>query len=274
MGLIVGVGQRSYLARNWSSLSCLSDRIAFIAHDEIERLKTIEGISHVVSFMKDDGADSALVDEADSTEISLIKLLEDMKDVKYVCLSSRLIYGRSKFRVLDEDSPVDPDCYYAFNKYFVERYAHNALGERAAILRPGNVFGYEPDKDRKSFMGWLLRELSHSTTIAANCSRDEVRDFLPVSVFCYVLDQVVMKDLSGIYNVGSGSATKIGTMIETVCAAAEFGGQVTYQGPAEDSFVLNVDRLRSVIGEFITEADILKAAFSVGERAKLECRIA
>lgn len=138
----------------------------------------------------------------DTNVLGTRKLVESVKDrrTKFIYISTDAVYDNANGKPLCEEDPINPANYYGKTKYLGEQEALKA--DNSLILRT-NIFGWNI-QDKFSLAEWVIYELS--------CKR-EIHGFNDVyfsSIYTFdlaeLIDRIIKKKLSGIYNLGSRSA--------------------------------------------------------------------
>lgn len=192
------------------------------------------------------------------------------RGIAFLSLGTRKVYAPSP-RPLREDDPLGPADLYGAQKLALEERLGRVPGLRLTRLRIANVFGFERDPRRTSFMTRLLGTLARDGEVRLDVSPFTVRDFVPVERAAAWIAALARDPPGGIVNLGSGVPLPIGRLALAVIEG--FGrGRLVCESPAErDGFVLAVDRLRALLPEAaIEEAAILEAARAVGRELAAE----
>ncbi len=180
-------------------------------------------------------------------------------NIHYIMLSSRIVYGQQHNGYeLHEDMPVAPNSIYGINKHIIEGKLCDILDpERVTILRPSNIFGFEPA--RKSFFGIALTKLHAEGRITYDMSPFVKRDFFAVKRFGEALNIIANNPKSGIYNIGSGFGTETGLIAEWLIEG--FGGKgelLITDMRRHDIFWLNMDKTYSTFNLAKADQDDLR----------------
>lgn len=265
-GRLLLVGENSFLARHFRA-ACPAARA--VGHRAIERAGLLDGVDRVISFARHPllGSDGYRVEEMDP-DLRLAARIGE-RDVAYLMLSSRKVYAPSG-RPLCETDPVGPRDLYGRHKLAVEQALRARLGERLTVLRLANVFGYERDPQRRTFLSISLERLANEGRIRFDISPFVERDFLPVEACARMLAEIVAEPPGGILNVGSGIPLPTGRLALWILEG--FGrGELVIGSPREhDPFVLDIERLRARHGEPCTFADLRTSCREIGRRLARE----
>lgn len=165
----------------------------------------------------------------------------------FVMLSTRKIYAPgAPHACLDEGSAPDPRCRYGENKFESERRVLALLGDRATVLRLGNVYGWEPG--RRSFFGIALGRLAQEGRIVLDVSPFTERDFISVDRCAALLDAVCAERPAGIWCVGEGRALPLGRIAQWLIEGHGSGRLEIDDVRERDGFTLLPTRLHDRLG--------------------------
>jgi UDP-glucose 4-epimerase len=263
-GRILVVGRHSFLAQH--ALQALDPTEALaVGHDEIERPDLLDGIGCVVNFSRDPiGANDGCRLEQTGTDLRLAHRIGG-RNIAYVMLSSRKVYGPSEAR-LSETSPTAPSDAYGRGKLAVERALRDLLGERLTVLRLANLFGYERAPGRRTFVAISLDRLAREGQIHYAMSPFVERDFLPVAAFARLLARIVRAPPGGTLNVGSGIGLPTGRLALWILEGFGRGELVISSTEEKDAFVLDIARLEGLYGRPCSQGDLREACLAIGRR--------
>lgn len=177
----------------------------------------------------------------------------------FVSLGSRKVYGAST-RPLSETDRVGPTDRYGRQKLELEHALVAILGPRLTRLRLANIFGFERDPGRTSFLTAALDGLAMRGEIRFDMSPFVTRDFLPVQLCASWIAAVARHPPGGVLNVGSGVPLPVGRL--ALWLIEGFGrGRLVIEDPAErDAFVLDTRRLQGLLGGAACGRDELRAS--------------
>jgi nucleoside-diphosphate-sugar epimerase len=144
-------------------------------------------------------------------------------DVKILHSGSRLQYGRIEYNPVPETHPRNPATPYAVNKNAAEhdyRYCYEMHGVRTVCFRIANPFGprSQMKHSKYSMINWFLRQAMEDKTITIYGDGRQQRDYIYVDdlVEAFVHAAASPRTDGGVYNVGSGRATRFVEMVETI----------------------------------------------------------
>ena len=121
------------------------------------------------------------------------------KDVKLIYISTDAVYDGIKGD-FSEDDTVNPRNYYGLTKYRGEKVV---LKKPNSLILRTNLFGWNI-QDKHSLAEWILNELSNNRHIKG--FRDVSFSSIYTFEFARILDRIIDKDLTGIYNCASRSS--------------------------------------------------------------------
>lgn len=134
--------------------------------------------------------------------------------VNLMYASSASVYGPlTEFK---ETSPCLPKSPYAWSKYLFDRIIQETgpenFGARVQGFRFFNVYGeHEEHKGPQASIFYQFKKQAEQGAIHPFEGSDEYyRDFIYVGDICKIIEKFLTVDASGIWNLGSGSATSIG----------------------------------------------------------------
>tara|TARA_B100001939_G_C16818888_1_gene563460 strand:+ start:94 stop:924 length:831 start_codon:yes stop_codon:yes gene_type:complete len=130
----------------------------------------------------------------------LIELANFFSD-KMIYISSAAVYAKSNNK-LNENSPTFDHNNYVRNKLLSEKIVLNNNG---IVLRLSNVYGKYMSKCTIFYD--IIRQINSERIILNNFY--SIRDFIFIDDISLLMHKIVLKPVSGIYNVGTGKATSI-----------------------------------------------------------------
>ena len=181
-------------------------------------------------------------------------------DVPLIYASSAAIYGSSTTFREDDESVERPLNVYGYSKMLFDRYVRrnlDAAWPQVVGLRYFNVYGPgEAHKGEMASVVWhLTRQLEETGEVRLFTGSDgygdgeQRRDFIHVDdVASVVLWFLEHRDVSGVFNVGTGSSASFNDLANAV---------IDYYGTGELRYIPFPEHLKSSYQSF-TEADIGK----------------
>jgi len=187
---------------------------------------TVKGYSYVENFVPDPSKYDWVIHLgaiATTTETNVKKILTqnydfsmrllqlcDTMGTNFQYASSASVYGGQS--TFTEDGPVSPMNPYAWSKYLFDRFIESV--DQFDVLVQGfryfNVYGSDEEhkKDQASPITKFTKQAKEDKVIKIfENSENYLRDFVCVDDVCTVHEQMLKKDVSGIFNVGTGKTT-------------------------------------------------------------------
>lgn len=240
-------------------------------HDDVA--VAARGASVVINALTDPRMKDAPYAEAHDRDLAAARAAYDA-GAHFVMLSTRKVYvPGAPHSQLDEDAALGPRCRYGENKLETERRVSALLGERATILRLGNVYGWEPR--RRSFFGIAMDRLLNEGRIVLDVSPFTCRDFISVERCAMLLDAVCAARPEGIYCVGDGHALPLGRVAQWLIEGYGSGRLEIDDVGERDGFTMIPTRLHDRLGFTPPADDHAVRIRSLGCRLKhsIQCTI-
>jgi len=156
---------------------------------------------------------------------------------RFVFSSSCAVYGEACYVPVDEGHPVQPLSPYAASKVAGEAYCNvfwKAYGLETVVLRIFNVYG--PRQLVNDYSGVIVKfmdAMRGDGRLTVYGDGEQTRDFVFVDdVVDAVLLALENEDAAGeTFNIGSGKATSVNLLAETVSEVFGAEAQVAYEEP-------------------------------------------
>jgi len=202
-------------------------------------------------------------DEEKDLDIQLARIAEKY-GMHYVMISTRKVYGTSNdLKTYDEGSELNPNDRYGENK-LISEYKIMDLMESCTILRASNVFGYEPD--RKSFMGFCMKQLRDTGKIVYDINPYNIRDFIDVDTFARILTLVCELKPNGFYNISSNLGLTVGDVSRYLIKGFGSGELDAESDKFFDQFVLDNSKLKSALEIDVSTFNFEKIISKLGKK--------
>lgn len=140
--------------------------------------------------------------------------------VNFQFASSASVYGLgTEFKETSKPSPQSP---YAYSKYLVERYVQgfsDKWGITVQIFRYFNVYGpFEDHKGDQASPYHKFEKQAKETGIIKLFENSDryLRDFVPVDRVVEVHEKMMEKNISGLWNLGTGRATSFSSVARMI----------------------------------------------------------
>lgn len=264
---VVAVGKNSFLAQSVRQHS-RADKWIWLSHREAaDAAETFKNATCVVNFAFSPELKNGEYDPGHDIDRTVAKQLPAA--AHYIMLSTRMVYGAAKRgRGLSEDDECLPANAYGRNKKIIEENLKRSLPpEKLTILRPSNIFGYEPG--RRTFFGTALKNLAENKTIAFDIDPQCVRDFLPAHIFADYLYKIANRPAAGIFNLGCGFGVECGKIASWLIEGYGEGKIVVTDTSRKGEFFLNMEKTLSAYQLNETgEDDIRRACLECGRELR------
>jgi dTDP-4-dehydrorhamnose reductase/UDP-glucose 4-epimerase len=258
------VGRGSLLAREFAARHA-DAVLRSIGHAEADDGRHYEGARCVVNFAFAPGLEQSAYDAALDIDLR-IAAHAARRGLHYVMISSRRVYAaEAQWNASETSSATGMDA-YGRNKARIENALLEKLAGGLTILRPGNVVAYEPEAGRRRFGAYLQQQLVAQGRIRLTVAAAARRDLVPVEFFCEAVRAAAARRIGGIFNVGSGRATRVGDAARWLLEG--YGGselRVDATQPA-DEFQLDCARLQAAFGLACGEAEVERSLREIGRR--------
>jgi len=264
--LILVTGAGGFIGR--ALVRILGSNCRAASHRAIGEPGLLDAISTVIHAGRDPGLGGTDYRLAEDRELGLAEAVAARR-LPLLSLGSRKVYAPAE-RPLAETAPVGPTDRYGEQKLALEEALLDRLGDRLTRLRLANIIGYEPG--RGSFMGAMLDGLAAAETITFDMSPFTRRDFLPVEVAAEAIAALALDPPGGVVNIGSGVPLPCGRLAMALLEGWG-SGRLIVTNPAErDTFVLDVERMRTLTEVRIDEATLLHRVGRIARRLHADAR--
>jgi dTDP-4-dehydrorhamnose reductase/UDP-glucose 4-epimerase len=270
MHKILIVGKGSFLARRFLSSVTTPERYLAVSHKQAFDDAIYRQICCVINFAIDPAyRHQPYTGERDiDARIAQIVARTAPEGARYVMLSSRAVYAPEVAMGAREDITGAASSVYGQNKRITERRLGEILGERASLLRIGNVIGDEHGTGRRTFMAQALDRLVTHKEIVLDISPEVRRDFLPDYHFARILEAVCEDPLPGPMNVGSGLPIPVGSVVHWIIDGYGEGTLRVTNHRRHDEFQLDVGKLRARYGFSMEETEIADHSTMLGAQLR------
>lgn len=141
------------------------------------------------------------------------------KDQKMIYISSAAVYGEPVNIPIRENDPKKPKSPYGLSKLLGEKaVVRNALcrGYRYVVLRLFNVYGEGQNPLYAGVITNFIARVSRDLPPVIYGDGSSVRDFIHVLDVVDAVYRAVVRDVSGIYNIGTGRGVSVKELAELV----------------------------------------------------------
>ena len=132
----------------------------------------------------------------------LVYAIEDSDVKRFIFTSSTGVYGSSKIPA-HEDTPPDPQTFYAVSKLRGEQHVRRLIGKiDTYIMRCGNVYGYSKSMRFDAVINKFIFDANFNKMITIQGDGKQSRTFIHIEMVAHALNNLLTADLpSDVYNV-------------------------------------------------------------------------
>lgn len=133
----------------------------------------------------------------------LVYAIEDSDVKRFIFTSSTGVYGSSKIPA-HEDTPPDPQTFYAVSKLRGEQHVRRLIGKEidTYIMRCGNVYGYSKSMRFDAVINKFIFDANFNKMITIQGDGKQSRTFIHIEMVAHALNNLLTADLpSDVYNV-------------------------------------------------------------------------
>lgn len=132
----------------------------------------------------------------------LVYAIEDSDVKRFIYSSSTGVYGSSKIPA-HEDTPPDPQTFYAVSKLRGEEHVRRLIGKiDTYIMRCGNVYGYSKCMRFDAVINKFIFEANFNKLVTIQGDGKQSRTFIHIEMVAKALNNLLNADLpSDVYNV-------------------------------------------------------------------------
>lgn len=221
--------------------------------------KLKSGFCHVTSYQKTPPGD-ILIHLGEDPDRSSVNKIGDKYRVKtgyimesllkkgyknIIYCSSSVVYGDKGTEAYKEDMITFANDTYSQAKLENEK---RILSSNGIVVRFSNVIGYGMSKN--TVLQDILRQIPEKGSLKI-FNTQPIKDFILIDDVVDAIINLINKDASGIFNIGSGVATSIYNLIELVLDQNDQHGREiksTITNPEYSYNVLNIDHIKKATG--------------------------
>lgn len=226
-------------------------------------IREAEGVLHLAGCpgVRDARADAALHRHRDNVLATAVVLRAAGRQVPVVTATSSSVYGGAvSGRPCREDDPLNPRGGYAASKAAAEALCrdHNAAGGHVVVARPFTVAG-EGQRPDMALSLWI-DAARDGRPVRVFGSLDRTRDVTDVRDVARALTALLGAGAPGPVNIGTGTARRLGEMVEAIAAVLDVDVDVRVEpaGPEEvPDTRADTRRLAALIG-FVPRTDLIE----------------
>lgn len=189
-----------------------------------DALVDVDCVFHMASTTVPSTSNLDPVADIEDNLINTVRLLQLMQEAEVdhiLFLSSGgTVYGIPQTPMVREDHLLRPISSYGVVKVAIENYllaAQHLHGLKPLILRPSNPYGPRQGLTGvQGVIGTFLRCVAQNKPLEIWGDGQIVRDFFYVSDLARLIVDCLESDITGVYNVGSGTGNSIREIVDVV----------------------------------------------------------
>lgn len=150
---------------------------------------------------------------------------------RFVYVSSAAVYGEPAKLPIPEDHPTRPISPYGASKLAGEKYVEVYSGRlRAVVLRLFNVYGPGQNREYAGVVAKFLERAKAGLPPIIFGDGEQTRDFVHVEDVAAAVEWALAVE-PGVYNIGTGTPTRIRDLAKLVMEIYGVGGEPIYAPP-------------------------------------------
>jgi len=175
-------------------------------------LELLRDVNYVINCSSNKQYVNKEYSEKNDFDFQISKKIKNL-DCKMIFLSSRKVYELGDN--LNESSKLKPNCHYSKNKLITEKKLLKNLKNRILILRISNLIGINRLRNNNKNIHKTFIDIFYFNVqkgIVFNNFKI-YKDFLSINKFCEIIEKLVNKKATGIYNVSLGKKVYLNKLI-------------------------------------------------------------
>lgn len=202
-----------------------------------------------------------------TSDFILASFLNNKKTI-FVMISTCKVYGFNKKNIFSERMKCRPYSYYGKLKFLIEKRIKKLLKNRVLILRLSNIIQLDLRKKTflKTFINRMLLDLKMEQKIFIPKNNFK-KDFLPINFFYDVLNQLLKKNVTGTYNIGTGIGLKLEEFAKLLIKGFGYG-RIYKVNDRTDDMILNINKLKKKITYYVSKKKIKNEIIRLGEQLR------
>tara|TARA_Y100000294_G_scaffold146523_1_gene142099 strand:+ start:5468 stop:6235 length:768 start_codon:yes stop_codon:yes gene_type:complete len=247
---VLVIGKNSLLSNCFKRYTKIK-KIKFISYKEVKKEK-LKNFTHIINFSLDP---MNFIKEYESTHKLDKKICNLIKneDCIYIMPSSRLVYSKSRKN------------FYGKNKKKIEKDIVK-FQKKYLILRIGTILTFDLSY-RNLFISRVLKSLKKDGLVTLDISKYTYKDFITSNLFVEILDSLIQKNATGIYNLSTNIPISVDEILKNIIKG--FGrGKIIYKKIIKKkySFLLNNNKLKKEIKFKMSKKYILDYCINLGKQ--------
>lgn len=185
---------------------------------------------------------------------SVVEIAKILKPKKIINFSSIAVYPNTD-GIYSESSEIKPsantDCWYGLSKFCSENIFDFILRNENIVisnLRVAQVYGEGMREDRTIPM--MLKEVKEKNTITIFGDGERVSNFMMLDELLNILEQFILKDLHGIYNIGCENLSYMDLAKKLINKYGNKESKIIKKSTGSRAkFYLNTTKINNIINE-------------------------
>lgn len=195
-------------------------------------------------------------------DLKIINRIKKNIKIKYIFLSSRKIYFPKNN--IKENSKLKPSCNYSKNKLITENKILKKIPNNHLILRISNIIGkINTGQSSRKVSNTFINNFYKLKKKKKVFYEDFYKDFLSEKQFSLIFNEILKKNLKGIYNVSLGKKIFISEILFALNKNKISNKFQKTNYVSNDNFYLNNRKLMKKIKIKITKKDLLKYCYNM-----------
>tara|TARA_Y100001970_G_scaffold293137_1_gene438022 strand:- start:2949 stop:3773 length:825 start_codon:yes stop_codon:yes gene_type:complete len=260
------IGKNSFIGKNFFNRCKVKRPTKIISFKNFLKIKKkkLNKFDIIINFSISDKYVNNKYRSANDIDCRIAQKIKDI-DILYIFLSTRKVYKNNEN--IRENSYKKPSDNYSINKFISENKLKTLLNNNLLVLRISNVIGIKKrslSRIHKTFIDYYFENIKKGKIIKFN---KEFKDFLGIEQLTIILDKIVEKKLSGIYNVSLGKKVYIKEIISWLNTYNN--SHIKYvnlnKKQNKDNFTLNNKKLVNAINMKIYKKDLKKECILISK---------
>ena len=199
MKKVLIIGKRGFLGKNLYKYLKRGNSVNLKSFNQIKNYNDLKNYNFIINTSINRNYIKKKYQEKFDNDFKIVDLIK--KNIKYIFISTRKVYKLKNN--IKENSEKKPTCFYSKNKLITEKKLNQKLGKNLIILRVSNIIG-EKKETKNLHYTFIDHFISNIKKGYIYNNTDQYKDFISIEKFCQIINQILKKNLNGIYNVSIG----------------------------------------------------------------------
>lgn len=211
---ILIIGEKSFLSLNLSEDLKKRFNINNISYEKFTKLKKKDLIFYDVIINTAINKKYILkkYESKFDFDLNIVKKIKYLK-IKFIFFSTRKVYKIGDN--ISEKSLLQPNCNYSLNKLKTEKKISEILSKNLLILRISNIVGIRKNNSKRKIHNTFIDKFFFNIKkgfIYEN--KKNYKDFLSTKQFSKIIENLIIKNCYGIFNVSMGKKVYLNELIK------------------------------------------------------------